>query len=168
MALEAVDLQSWADAQVDMAPHYRTLTRYAQECGTIVEFGVRGGVSTWALLDGLPEDGSLWSVDVIDCVVPIRVSTDPRWVFLVGDDLDPDIQARLPKHADLVFIDTSHTYEQTAGELAYAATFSPRRIVMHDYVMEPVARSAAEFCASQGWSVVDNELPFGLATLEKT
>ena len=165
--LEATDLQSWADEQVDMAPHYRTLTRYAQECRIIVEFGVRGGVSTWALLDGLPEDGLLYSVDIIDCIVPLRVSTDLRWIFLVGDDLDPVIQRKLPKVADLVFIDTSHTYEQSVGELAYAATMNPARIVMHDYVMEPVAQAANEFCAREGWAVVDNELPFGLATLVK-
>lgn len=167
-ALDATDLQSWADEQVDMAPHYRTLTRYALECISIVEFGVRGGVSTWALLDGLPADGLLYSVDVIDCIVPPRVSADPRWFFFVGDDLDPVIQRKLPKLADLVFIDTSHTYEQTVGELAYAATMRPARIVMHDYVMEPVAQAATEFCAREGWAVVDNELPFGLATLVKT
>ncbi len=167
-ALDATDLQSWADEQVDMAPHYRTLTRYAQECSVIVEWGVRGGVSTWALLDGLPADGKLYSVDIIDCIVPVRVSADLRWVFIVGDDLDPVIQRRLPKLADLVFIDTSHTYEQTVGELAYAATFKPARIVMHDYVMEPVAQAANEFCAEQGWAVIDNELPYGLATLVKS
>lgn len=163
--LAATELAAWADEQVDMAPHYRTLTRYAAECGTVVEFGVRGGVSTWALLDGLPADGSLWSVDIIDCIVPLRVSEDHRWTFLVGDDLDPVIQRQLPKLADLVFIDTSHEYEQTVGELAYAATMKPARIVMHDYVMEPVARAASEFCASESWAVIDNELPFGLATL---
>jgi predicted O-methyltransferase YrrM len=166
MALDATDLQSWADVQVDMAPHYRTLTRQASECRTIVEWGVRGGVSTWALLDGLPPDGTLWSVDIIDCVVPPRVSQDPRWFFLVGDDLDPDIGRRLPDHADLVFIDTSHEYEQTVGELAYALTLTPARITMHDYVMEPVRQAGDEFCAREGWRVVDNEMPFGLATLE--
>jgi predicted O-methyltransferase YrrM len=167
-SLEATDLQSWADENVDMAPHYRTLTKYARECTVIVEWGVRGGVSTWALLDGLPEDGLLYSVDVIDCIVPPRVSSDPRWHFLVGDDLDPVIQARLPDSCDLVFIDTSHEYEQTVGELAYAADLHPARIVMHDYVMEPVLRAGTEFCAREGWTVVDNEMPFGLATLVKT
>jgi predicted O-methyltransferase YrrM len=167
-SLEAVDLDAWAYENVDMHPHYRTLTRYAQECTTIVEWGVRGGVSTWALLDGLPADGRLYSVDVIDCIVPPRVSTDPRWIFLVGDDLDPVIQRQIPNTCDLVFIDTSHEYEQTVGELAYAATMKPARIVMHDYVMEPVGRAATEFCAREGWTVVDNELPFGLATLVKT
>jgi predicted O-methyltransferase YrrM len=165
--LEATDLRQWADEQVDMAPHIATLTTLARECKVIVEWGVRGGVSTWAFLDGLPADGTLTSVDIIDCVVPPRVSGDPRWTFLVGDDLDPAIQKRLPKTADLVFIDTSHTYEQTAGELAYAVTFAPTWIVMHDYVMDPVRQAADEFCARAGWTVIDNELPFGLATLER-
>lgn len=165
-ALLADNLVQWAYENVDMAPHYPTLTRYARDCSVIVEWGVRGGVSTWALLDGLPEYGTLWSVDTVDCVVPPRVSSDPRWTFLVGDDLDPDIQAQLPDKADLVFIDTSHEYEQTVGELAYALTLTPHRIVMHDYVMEPVLRAGAEFCEREGWRVVDNEMPYGLATLE--
>jgi cephalosporin hydroxylase len=166
-SLGAVDLQAWADENVDMAPHYRTLIQYALECQTIVEWGVRGGVSTWALLDGLPADGVLWSVDVIPCIVPPRVSEDPRWRFLVGDDLDPAIQAQLPDKCDLVCIDTSHEYEQTVGELAYAVTLEPRRIVMHDYVMEPVLRAANEFIEREGWKLVANEMPFGLATLVK-
>ena len=166
-ALEAVDLAAWAYEQVDMYPHFPTLTRYARECDVIVEWGVRGGVSTWALLDGLKPTGTLWSVDIMECLVPRRVSEDPRWRFLLGDDLDPDIQAQLPTSCDLVFIDTSHEYEQTVGELAYAASLQPRRIVMHDYVMAPVLQAGTEFCEREGWRVVDNEMPYGLATLEK-
>ena len=166
-ALAATDLEQWAIEQVDMHPHYPTLTRYARECDVIIEWGVRGGVSTWALLDGLKPTGTLYSVDIIDCIVPPRVSQDPRWRFIVGDDLDPAVQKQLPLVCDLVFIDTSHTYEQTVGELAFAATLQPRRIVMHDYVMQPVLQAGTEFCEREGWRVVDNEMPFGLATLER-
>lgn len=164
--LEATSLQSWADEQVDMAPHYRTLTRYAALAHTIIEFGVRGGVSTWALLDGLPADGVLVSVDIVDCIVPPRVSEDPRWVFLVGDDMSEAIQKHLPPRADLVFIDTSHEYDHTVNEIAYALTRKPARIIFHDYVMEPVGRAVDEFLVREGWHLVDNELPFGLATVE--
>ena len=146
MALDATDLRQWAADQVDMAPHIATLTRLAQGCRTIVELGVRGGVSTWALLDGLPADGRLWSVDIIDCVVPPRVSGDGRWTFIVGDDMDPSVQAQLPQRADLVFIDTSHEYEHTVAELAWALTLAPTWIVMHDYVMEPVLQAGTQFC----------------------
>ena len=164
-ALDMTSLDQWAYLQVDMHPHYPTLTRYARECQTIVEWGVRGAVSTWAFLEGLPPDGQLFSVDIVLGDVPPPVSADPRWTFILGDDLDPEVQAQLPAVADLVFIDTDHTYEQTVGELAYAATFAPDRIVMHDYVMEPVRKAADEFCAATDWRVIANEMPFGLATL---
>jgi len=165
--LAATDLQSWADDQVDMAPHYRTLIRYAREAKVIVEFGVRGGVSTWALLNGLPRNGHLWSVDIIDCVVPRRVSQNRRWTFIVGDDLDPTIQAQLPSHADLIFIDTSHTYEQTVKELAYSLTLTPARIALHDYALDEVRRAVDEFCVAEGWHVAIKERSqWGFVVLE--
>lgn len=161
-----VNLDHFAYDQVDMAPHYRTLIRLARECQTIIEWGVRGGVSTWAFLDGLPDDGKLVSVDILDCVVPRRVSEDPRWTFIVGDDLDPAVRAQLPLHADIVFIDTSHTYEQTVAELEIAPDFTPARIVMHDVNQPQVRQAVDEFCNRTGWRMVAYEDPYGLATLE--
>jgi cephalosporin hydroxylase len=165
-ALEATNLRQWAHDQVDMAPHYETLIRLARDCRIIIEWGVRGGVSTWAFLDGLPEGGRLYSVDIVDCVVPPRVSNDPRWTFIIGDDLDPGVVAQLPDRADLVFIDTSHTYEQTVAELAFALMWGPRRIVLHD-VNQPQVRQAVDgFCARTGWRITAYEAPYGLTTLE--
>lgn len=165
-ALDATSLRQWAYDQVDMAPHIDTLMRYTAGAKTVIEWGVRGGVSTWAILDAIASDGRLYSVDINNCIVPRRVSEDPRWTFLVGDDLDPEVVALLPAHADVVFIDTSHTYEQTVGELRLADALTGR-IVMHDFVMEPVARAATEFCNEGHWHVVSNELPYGLALLER-
>lgn len=165
-AREATDLRQWAAEQVDMAPHIDTLIRYAREARVVVEFGVRGAVSTWAILAGLPPDGRLWSVEINgNHEMPVPVTSDPRWTLIIGDDMDPAVQARLPRPADFVFIDTSHEYEHTVAELAFALTLSPKCIVMHDYVMEPVKRAGTEFCAREGWRVMANEMPFGLATL---
>ncbi len=149
-----------------MAPHYRTLIQLARDCTTIVEWGVRGGVSTWAFLDGLPPDGRLYSVDIVDCVVPPRVSGDPRWTFVVGDDLDPEVRAQIPATADLVFIDTSHTYEQTVAELGIVLDYAPRKIVMHDVNQPQVRQAVDEFCARTGWRIAAYEDPYGLTTLE--
>lgn len=155
-----------------MAPHVGTLTRYAAEATSIVEFGVRGGVSTWALLDGLPGNGRLWSVDIDDCTVPDRVRDDSRWTFIVGDDRECEVLDRLPKSADLVFIDTSHEYEHTALELAYAFSLRPRRIVCHDAEWPGVARAMLEFCMGANWRIAaydeasDERGSFSLATLE--
>ena len=165
-ALEATSLAQWAHDQVDMEPHYRTLIRQAAACQTIIEWGVRGGVSTWAFLDGLPADGRLYSVDILDCTVPPRVSGDPRWTFIVGDDVDPAVRAQLPETADLMFIDTSHTYEQTVAELGIVLDYQPARVVMHDVNQPQVRKAVDEFCARTGWRIVGYEEPYGLTTLE--
>jgi len=171
-AWAATNLVEWATAQRDMIDHIGTLTRYAAAAKTIVEFGTRGGVSTWAFLDGLPADGWLWSVDIDDCMVPPRVSEDPRWTFIQGDDTDPVVLAELPEQADLVFIDTSHTYAHTVVELTFAITLDPLRILLHDADWPGVDRAIKQFCPKYGWKMVafdeahDDAGPFSLATLE--
>ena len=161
-------LAEYAAKWVDMAPHYPTLVRYAAEAHTVVEFGVRGGVSTWALLTGMPADAVLWSVDIEDVLswVPEEVRSDPRWHFIVGDDLSAGVQTQLPAAADLVFIDTNHEYGQTKAEIAYALTFSPARIIFHDHNIEGVGRAVTEWTADGSWHVVSIEEPYGLAVVE--
>lgn len=156
-ALAATNLLEWAVENVDMAPHFPTLMDYAAKATVIVEWGVRGGVSTWALLDGMPLDARLYSVDIIDCTVPLRVSEDPRWTFIVGDDLSAAVWRRLPTHADLVFIDTSHTYDQTKAELTKALDLTPVRMILHDYALAEVRQAVDEFCLASGWHVALRE-----------
>ena len=169
-ALEATDLREWAVANRDMTPHIETLTRYASEAQIIVEFGVRGAVSTWALLDGLPPGGRMWSMDVDDCVVPPRVSSDPRWSFIRGSDLDGSVWSLLPEQADLVFIDTTHEYKHTEMELRLALTLKPARVLCHDAEWPGVERAVHEVL-HQGWSMEgyypagDERGPFGLVSL---
>ena len=171
--LEQVDLRDWALAERDMAPHITTLTEYASHAHKIVEFGTRGGVSTWAFLDGLPESGLMWSVDINECTVPPRVSRDPRWTFVLGDDTDPAIHDILPALADLVFIDTSHEYEHTAAELQIAQAMEPDRIICHDAKWWGVQKAVMEFCAESRWEAVrldeahDEQGDFSLVVLEQ-
>lgn len=165
--LTARQLPAYARAWIDCEPHYPTLIELARGAQTIIEFGVRGGVSTWALLRGLPKSGRMYSVDIIDCVVPPKVSGDPRWTLLVGDDLDPKLQRKLPSHADLIFIDTSHTYEQTVAELAYSLTLTPDRIALHDYALDAVKRAVDEFCVREGWHIsIKERSQWGFVVLE--
>lgn len=169
----AIDLRDWALAQRDMAPHIRTLTEFARSCKRIVEFGTRGAVSTWAFLDGLPPKGQLWSVDIEPCEVPPRVANDPRWKFVVGDDLDRETLAQLPLRADLVFIDTSHEYEHTVEELKVARKFKPRWILCHDAEWPGVAQALMELEETSDWKVTrideahDDRGGFSLAIVER-
>lgn len=141
-----ITLSEYAEAWIDMAPHVKTLTALAADAKVVVEFGIRGGVSTWALLDGLPEDGRLYGVDIDpNAPMPPRVKDDPRFTFLVGDSL----KVKLPKRADLVLIDSSHEFTQTVLELQRAASLRPAMIVCHDYLYEhtPQVRWAID-----GWT----------------
>ena len=167
------NLEDWARVNRDMAPHIETLKEYASEVETIVELGTRNGVSTWAFLDGLSEDGRMWSVDINDCDVPSRVSNDPRWTFIVGDDMNLEVQQQLPPAAGLVFIDTSHEYRHTVDELRFAATLSPMYILCHDAEWPGVDRAVRQLVHEGEWRIAamypasDDNGPFGLVVLEQ-
>jgi hypothetical protein len=47
-APDDISLAEYAAAWLDMEPHIATLTELARHCRTIVEFGLRGAVSTWS------------------------------------------------------------------------------------------------------------------------
>jgi len=165
-----MDLQAYAREWVDMAPHLEHLMDLASRAKVVVEFGVRGAVSSWAMLDGMAPDGVLVGVDLeAGCPIPERVRTDPRWTFVVGDSLTVD----LPRHADLVMIDSSHEYQQTVLELQRAASLTPEVIALHDYlyINAPGVKPAVdEFVASDApyELVVVHQSDYGLAVLRRT
>lgn len=164
-----VNLHAYAHHYRDMAPHVDTLVALADKAPVIVELGVRGGVSTWAFLDGLREDGRLVSVDIEDVtrLIPERVSSDPRWELIIGDDRDKAIQRRLPS-ADLVFIDTSHEYHHTASELALAKRLEASRIVLHDWSLPDVQDAVLGFCHRTQYRLERvEESQWGLAVLAR-
>lgn len=133
------------------------------EATKVIELGTRGGVSTIAWLYGLADQGRLWSVDID----PAPELPYDHWTFLQGDDLDPAIVRQLPDSADIVFIDTSHAYEDTLSELnVYRWKVRPGgRIVLHDTELKrpgglttrqppfPVKVAVEEFCFEEGLTV---------------
>lgn len=100
--------------------------------------------------------GHLWSVD-LDPQPALDV--DAGWTFIQGDDLDPAVLRQLPPAADIVFIDTSHRYDQTLAELNvyYPRVRAGGKIVLHDTELArpigsevgirfPVKTAVEEFC----------------------
>jgi predicted O-methyltransferase YrrM len=144
-----MSLTEYAARWVDMMPHIDALTEYAKDAHTVVEFGMRGGVSTWALLRGLPAGGRVTSVDIDEDVLrmtPPWVLEDERLDVIIGNDLT----VGLPDQADLVVIDSGHEYQQTLDELERAAGMAPERIALHDYLYAetPGVRQAVDEFAS--------------------
>jgi hypothetical protein len=164
-----ITLTEYAAKWVDMAPHIDALREYASKARTIVEFGVRGGVSTWAMLGGLSAKGVIHAVDNDPDVMemtPPWVLEDPRLKLVIGDDLKVD----LPDKADLVMIDSGHEYQQTLDELAIANDLEPSLILLHDYLYTetPGVRQAVDWWTSEagGWRLATvHPSQWGLAVL---
>lgn len=165
-----ITLTEYAAKWVDMFPHIDALTGYAREAKTILELGVRGGVSTWALLKGLSGDGRLIGVDndpdVME-MMPPWVRDDARLELIIGDDLAVELPAQ---RVGLVMIDSGHEYEQTLHELDLAASLSPYRILLHDYLYAetPGVRQAVDEFTARGRYRLATVHPsqWGLAVLE--
>ncbi len=159
---------------------YEHLPKFVDLClslnaQTVIELGTRGGVSTFAWLYGISlTDGHLWSVDID----PSPSFEYHRWTFIQGNDLDPEVVKQLPT-ADVVFIDTSHDYQQTLAELnVYRWKVKPGgRIVLHDtelahpfgvsaYPRYPVKTAVEEFCTENWLTWKNHPECFGLGIIE--
>jgi cephalosporin hydroxylase len=129
----------------DVKDHLPLLYRYSR--GHVLELGVRGGVSTAALLAGVEERGGhLWSIDIDPDCRNIWARGHPQWTFIHGNSCE--FVAGGPDSFEVLFIDTSHTYEQTLCELELWGAKS-MRIFLHDANDDTpgVERAVTEWCA---------------------
>jgi len=108
----------------DINEHLPTLRRYAEQCDTIVECGVRTVVSSWAF----KVCKQLWMIDPerspeVDEFLKLHKHAH----FLEGSDLDVPL-----KKCDLLFIDTYHVYGQLKRELERWHNSVSKYIILHD------------------------------------
>ena len=112
----------------DIFQHLPTLRSYAARCDHVTEFGVRYGVSTFALLHAQPK--RLVSYDIrpfaLEKTVE-RVAGRTAFSFCQADVRDVTIE-----ETDLLFIDTLHSYAQISRELELHAPRVRRFIILHD------------------------------------
>lgn len=122
----------------DINEHVPTLHRYAKECSSVVELGVRSMVSTWGILKGLSESTSDHPSYVgVDIDLPpygtlalarnLAEANGINFTFIHANDMDIEIDP-----TDMLFIDSLHTYCHLTYELE---TFSPKvnkYIAIHD------------------------------------
>lgn len=138
----------------DINEHLPTLRRYAAQSSSVVEMGVRGVVSSWALLLGLIESSgestSLIGVDIESCAYePVIQAASANGVdakFILGDSAKVDVPPR-----DLLFIDTWHVYGHLKRELAKHHASTRKYIILHDTVQcLPSCASASDRAADLG------------------
>ena len=125
----------------DINEHIETLYNYATECTDVAELGVRGKVSTWALLRGLrdskiKESAKLhyygFELAMIDDSDIEQISFENNILTTCHfgvSDLDVDISGEM---YDMVFIDTFHCFPQCYEELKRFAPLTNKYIILHD------------------------------------
>lgn len=158
----------------DISLHLPYLHDSAQG-GTVIELGVRTGNSTTAFLASGAE---VWSVDIAELQVPGDWHQNPRWHPLLGDDLDQQVLDALPAQADVVFIDTMHTFDHTLAELRAYVPRARRLVLLHDTQWlpngsdagtptGPVARALDDYCAEAGLQWENRPGSYGLGVIRK-
>lgn len=115
---------------------------------TIVELGTRTGESTIGLLFGAKQvGGKVFSFDIGECLEAKKkvesYELQAYWDFTQSDDL----MVGWDKPIDHLFIDTSHTYDQTLNELRKFEPYVRNGgiITMHDPVSFPEVQEATLF-----------------------
>lgn len=141
-----------------------------------VELGVRCGDSTIALLCAMEQaqNGILYSCDIEPCEhaknLVAKLKTD-RWKFSQSDSVA--FASQFWHHSvDLVFLDTSHEYEQTVKELDLWSDklVAGGRMLIHDTLSRPegVGKPVQEFLASRpDWKYYNIDTFCGLGVLDR-
>lgn len=113
----------------DIRKHVSVLNTLAKECDSVVELGVRTGVSTRAFLVSNVRLRS-YDIEMNDRVTELfRVaqSLGKDMQYIMGDSLSLDIEP-----ADMMLVDTVHSYDQVTGELNRHANKIRKYIAFHD------------------------------------
>jgi predicted O-methyltransferase YrrM len=118
------------NTQSDINEHLPVLHRLAFKVNTIVEMGTRNGESTSAFLAAIEgTDKKLTCYDLYRSPVVNHFNHIKNFTFIQADTLKIDIEK-----ADLLFIDTLHTYYQLYNELVRHSTNINTYIALHDVI----------------------------------
>jgi hypothetical protein len=108
-----------------MAAHLPRLRGLATGCEMAVEFGVKHGGSSSALLLG-----AKWvrSYDIVETPRARLLETiAPHWEYVIGDSRTAEVL-----ETDLLLVDSLHTYGQCRAELERHADAVRRWLIFHD------------------------------------
>lgn len=128
------------NTESDINQHLETLKNLATECNHITEMGVRGIVSTWALLAGKPKKFICYDISILDVSSPQKECHNEGIDFKY---INADVLDTIIEQTDLLFIDTLHRYLQLKKELELHASKVTKYIALHDtttygYLDEPI------------------------------
>jgi hypothetical protein len=124
----------------DINEHLPTLKKYAEECQSIIELGVRGVISTYALIYGLLNNGKKTKKILLNDIAPCNINE----LLSITNDLSievnfqwvNDLDLEIKENVDLTFIDTWHVYGQLKRELNKFSKVTNKYIILHDTTVD--------------------------------
>ncbi len=120
-------LYQWhCQQQTAIAPHLPRLRTLARGLSEVIEFGVKRGASSTALLLGAKH---VTSYDIVSTIEARQLEqlAHGRWTYRIQSSLEAPVQK-----CDLLFIDSLHTFAQCDAELRRHAGLVRRLLVFHD------------------------------------
>ena len=124
----------------DINEHLPILFNYAKECETIIECGVRGCVSSWALTYGLLNNEKNTKLillnDKVECDINELLNTTIDLPITINYEWINNLELNITNNYDMVFIDTWHIYGHLKRELAKFAPITNKYIIMHDTTID--------------------------------
>ena len=144
----------------DINEHLDTLQNLSSSCDSVIELGVRCGMSTYALIAGKPRRMKSFDINPIGSVEQVvseyAKDEDISWNFfnencLTTNNID---------NCDLLFIDTFHSFKQISCELLLHGNKARKYLVFHDTVsfghneelgeiqLQYLSESLRQFCLS--------------------
>jgi hypothetical protein len=126
----------------DINEHLPTLFRYAQECDSVFETGVRGCVSSWALAYGLLNSKNnnipkkMLLNDITNCDITEFLAATSSEQISINYVWKNNLELEFNTTYDLTFIDTWHVYGQLKRELEKFNIITNKYIIMHDTTVD--------------------------------
>ena len=146
---------------IDIYEHLPTLYKYASECESIFETGVRGVISSWSFAYGLLNNGKerkqLFMNDISKCNNMELLEKTKNTTLKIDYEWINNLELKVKQNYDIVFIDTWHIYGQLKRELANLSKFTNKYIIMHDTTVDEIYGETIR----NGWNAEQQSIDSG-------
>lgn len=150
----------------DINQHLKTISNLSKECESIFETGVRGVVSSWAIVNGLNKNKSKSKSFFMNDIEEIDVKEIENICQNLNIDITykwiDNLKLKLERKYDLTFIDTWHIYGQLKRELELFSKITNKYIVLHDTTIDAEESESVR----QGYDIKKQALESGF-TIEE-
>jgi len=134
--------QTLCKTPLDINEHLPTLCFYASQCESVIELGVRGCISSWALAYGLLQNKQsrkkILLNDIQACEIGHFLQATSQTDLVVEYQWKNDLDIVVNENCDMTFIDTWHVYPQLKAELNKFSKITNKYIAMHDTVVDAI------------------------------